>query len=677
MSPKYWLLLGSFAVGAAQTVACTSKFSSCEARRVCSHGSSGASEAGAGGDAEVAEGTSAGKGGGAGANHSGGAKDSGDAGEAGEDSSGGTANEGDAGSAGESPGTVCAPNQPTCDGNRATTCNTDGTGYLAEGLKCSSKQSCLAGACEAQECSPNASFCSGNSLRKCADNGLSSAEVTPCSSNQYCDGASTTCKTGVCAPNQPACDGTRATLCTANGDGFVAGGTVCKASETCDTGVCKAQVCAPSQGFCQGQDVKTCSTNGLSSSVAKTCANQTCIATAGAADCKGVCAPGQQDCSSNGVRTCDANGQWGAASKCTNKACVASGTTASCAGTCEPGQTQCSNNGLQTCGANGAWSAATPCAAATPICAGNTCQAPLSCSGLAANCGTSNESCCTSPLVTGGSFKRDNDANYPATVSTFRLDKYEVTVGRFRKFVSAVVGGWTPAAGAGKHTHLNGGAGLKNSAAAGYEAGWDPQWSVDELPANKATWDGGTALGCNADYQTWTSSSGANETRPINCVSWYKAVAFCIWDGGFLPSEAEWNYAAVGGSAQRAYVWGATAPGMNANLAVYGCYLNGTGTCSGVTNIAPVGSIPLGNGLFGQADLAGNVWEHNLDGMTDYAATCDNCAYLDLNGPGYTLPARRGGAYDETISEVASSSRGNYPPWWNGWQNGLRCARIP
>jgi len=154
-------------------------------------------------------------------------------------------------------------------------------------------------------------------------------------------------------------------------------------------------------------------------------------------------------------------------------------------------------------------------------------------------------------------------------------------------------------------------------------------------------------------------------------------VAFCIWDGGFLPSEAEWNYAAVGGSAQRAYVWGATAPGMNANLAVYGCYLNGTGTCSGVTNIAPVGSIPLGNGLFGQADLAGNVWEHNLDGMTDYAATCDNCAYLDLNGPGYTLPARRGGAYDETISEVASSSRGNYPPWWNGWQNGLRCARIP
>ena len=402
---------------------------------------------------------------------------------------------------------------------------------------------------------------------------------------------------------------------------------------------------------------------------------ESCVAAAGSADCNGVCTPGQQDCSSNGVRTCDASGQYGAPSKCTNKTCVASGTTASCVGNCEPAQTQCSGNSIQSCGANGAWAAAAPCAAATPICASNACQAPVSCSGLPANCGTSNESCCTSPLVTGGSFKRDNDANFPATVSTFRLDKYEVTVGRFRKFVAAVVGGWTPAAGAGKHTHLNDGAGLKNSAAAGYETGWDPQWSVDELPTNKATWDGSNALGCNADYQTWTSSSGNNETRPINCVSWFKAVAFCIWDGGFLPSEAEWNYAAVGGSAQRAYPWGLAAPGMNANLAVYGCYLNGTGTCSGVTNIAPVGSVPVGNGLFGQADLAGNVWEHNLDGMANYTATCNDCAYW--GPPTETLPSRRGGAYAESLSDLASASRNSYPAWWNGVQQGLRCARIP
>jgi formylglycine-generating enzyme required for sulfatase activity len=65
--------------------------------------------------------------------------------------------------------------------------------------------------------------------------------------------------------------------------------------------------------------------------------------------------------------------------------------------------------------------------------------------------------------VTGGTFYRSNDADSEATIAGFRLDKYEVTVGRFRNFVDAVVSGWRPAAGAGKHTHLNGGQGLTNS----------------------------------------------------------------------------------------------------------------------------------------------------------------------------------------------------------------------
>jgi len=47
-------------------------------------------------------------------------------------------------------------------------------------------------------------------------------------------------------------------------------------------------------------------------------------------------------------------------------------------------------------------------------------------------------------------------------VGDFKLDKYEVTVGRFRQFVAAWNGGagYTPPAGSGKHTHLNGGNGL-------------------------------------------------------------------------------------------------------------------------------------------------------------------------------------------------------------------------
>jgi formylglycine-generating enzyme required for sulfatase activity len=38
-----------------------------------------------------------------------------------------------------------------------------------------------------------------------------------------------------------------------------------------------------------------------------------------------------------------------------------------------------------------------------------------------------------------------------------------------------------------------------------------------------------------------TSSAGSKENLPINCVNWWESYAFCIWDGGFLPSEAEWG----------------------------------------------------------------------------------------------------------------------------------------
>jgi formylglycine-generating enzyme len=106
---------------------------------------------------------------------------------------------------------------------------------------------------------------------------------------------------------------------------------------------------------------------------------------------------------------------------------------------------------------------------------------PPSCAGLAPTCGANgDEDCCASPAVTGGTFERSyydgtaySDPIYSATVSSFRLDKFEITVRRFRKFVDA--GAPAPAAGAGKHAHLNGGSGLV-AADGGYEPGWDVAW---------------------------------------------------------------------------------------------------------------------------------------------------------------------------------------------------------
>lgn len=380
-----------------------------------------------------------------------------------------------------------------------------------------------------------------------------------------------------------------------------------------------------------------------------------------------VCLPDQVRCSNNRVETCAANGQWAAARECTNQTCF----EGECQGECSTGQTRCTAGGVQRCDVIGRWEAAVPCADETPVCIEGACVAPRSCEDLPATCG-SGESCCVSPTVTGGAFNRHNDPSYPARVSTFRLDKYEVTVGRFRQFVNAVVDGWHPSEGAGKHVHLNDGQGLANSGSGeGFESGWNPAWD-DHLHSAKATWDGETSLDCYGT-SSWTPEPGANETRPIGCVSWYQAYGFCIWDGGFLPSEAEWNYAAVGGGEHRTYPWGETAPGTNALLAIHGCYYNGSGSCGGISSLAPVGSAPAGNGRFGQADLAGNVAEWALDNRRPSIVGCTDCAWFSdetLDRPIY------GGNYisdAESLSLARQSTAGTS----RTGSTGFRCARSP
>jgi len=315
------------------------------------------------------------------------------------------------------------------------------------------------------------------------------------------------------------------------------------------------------------------------------------------------------------------------------------------------------------------------------------------------NCGEASESCCTSLTVAGGSYYRTYDSvglaadgGYgsaailaadggptsladPATIGNYLLDRYDVTVGRFRQFVAAWNGGWTPAPGSGKHTHLNAGMGLANSGlGGGYEPGWVAADSVNISPTD-------TNLACAPMFATWTSAAGSQENLPIDCVNWYESYAFCIWDGGFLPSEAEWEYAAAGGSQQREYPWGTADPGSANRYAIYGdgeghCYWpSGTlAPCTGVVNIAPVGSAALGAGLWGQLDLAGNMWQWNVDGYaTPYADPCVDCASLT----GASFRVVRGGLFNYFGSFLLSASRNFNLPSDRYGLIGVRCARSP
>jgi formylglycine-generating enzyme required for sulfatase activity len=310
---------------------------------------------------------------------------------------------------------------------------------------------------------------------------------------------------------------------------------------------------------------------------------------------------------------------------------------------------------------------------------------PLSCApggpGMT-NCGSATESCCTSPEVDGGTFYRaftntvdagiDGEAD-PATVSSLRVDKYLVTVGRFRQFVEAVLPpdggtGWLPPAGAGKHTYANGDAGLANSAFPGTrEQGW--QASDDSNIAPSAS-----NLACYVDA-TWTITAGNHENLPITCANWYEAYAFCIWDGGFLPTEAEWGYVAAGGTQQREYPWGSTPPGTASQYAIFNCYYPdgdaGLFSCQSPAHMAPVGTPSAGAALWGQIDMAGEVREWTLDFINSYQSPCVDCAFISTGG----YHVCRGGDYQNPASSFGD--RDSFSPSQRTGYIGFRCARGP
>jgi sulfatase modifying factor 1 len=362
---------------------------------------------------------------------------------------------------------------------------------------------------------------------------------------------------------------------------------------------------------------------------------------------------------------------------------------------CVPGTQQCSGPSLLTCSPAGHWG--DPWACATDACAGSACTGPLpggpSASCLAggvglSDCGDGGESCCASTEIPGGTYERtyglDGGAapSDPVTVSGFRLDTYEVTAARFTRYVTYLTStnGAAPADGSGKHTHLNDKNGLVNAASpGGYEAGWDAtHWNQYVPTGASAGTNWTTDLTCISGLTAQTTYTAADQRLPINCVTWYAAYAFCIWDGGFLPSEAEWEYAAAGGGEQRAYPWGSTDPGTQSQYADYGCYYpSGGGLCSpGLQNTEPAGAIGGGAGKWGQRDLAGNLSEWTRDAYeVTYVSPCVDCAFL---APPSATPefVIRGGSYVDKAPALHPSVRS--PRDASGYYTtGFRCAKSP
>jgi formylglycine-generating enzyme required for sulfatase activity len=261
-------------------------------------------------------------------------------------------------------------------------------------------------------------------------------------------------------------------------------------------------------------------------------------------------------------------------------------------------------------------------------------------------------------------------------------------VGRFRQFIAAWNNGsgYTPAAGSGKHAHLNAGKGLANNGSGGgYESGWSTSDNGSISPTNGALQCSGTP-----SFATWTNTPAGNEDKPINCINWYEAQAFCIWDGGFLPSNAEWEYAAVGGSQELEYPWGSANPGTASQYAIFGdysylssgnpdCYYPATDggaplPCTGPENIASVGTAASGAGRWGQLDLVGELWQWELDWYPSSGMFIDpsvDAAYLTA----VSDRVSRGGAFADDVNSLGGTGS-ETPATRNDWY-GFRCARSP
>lgn len=98
--------------------------------------------------------------------------------------------------------------------------------------------------------------------------------------------------------------------------------------------------------------------------------------------------------------------------------------------------------------------------------------------------------------------------------------------------------------------------------------------------------------------------------HPVTEATWAGARAYCVWGGGDLPTEAQWE-AAARGNGDRVYPWGDAPP--NAERV----------SASGRTgSTAPVGLLAAGVSPFGVLDMGGSVaeWTRSLKRPYPYRA---------------------------------------------------------